>query len=54
MVVPSGVTLDFQNNLYTEGMTVPKAAEGLIPQPKAATPAPAAPAQAQSSGQGTL
>ena len=48
MVVPAGVTLDFQNNQYTEGMTVPKAAEGLIPQPKAATPAPTpqpAPAQ---------
>ena len=44
MVIPAGVSLDFQGNLYTEGMTVPKDAEALIPQP--AKPAPTQ-AQAQ-------
>ena len=37
MVVPAGVQIDFDGNLYIEGQTVPKAAEAAlmaaIPQP---------------------
>ena len=47
MTVPAGVTLHYDGNAYTEGMTVPKEAEKFLPPsagqataPKSTAPKP--------------
>jgi len=41
MTVPAGVTLHYDGNAYTEGMTVPKEAEKFLPQAQTQKSAPA-------------